>query len=171
MTIPIEKKDHALHRVLHRGEPLISVAKEMGISVPTLSRWKKEYIEAQTVEVLEPENEEMRDRLDRLDHLKTAKEEVYTYFEKLGKNFLLKTIRRLQDLPDEAISPNLVPQYANMALQLIRVAHEGWAEEVKLAELMQSIRGEVDERKTPKKIVRVIVDPQQLSLFENGTTD
>ena len=45
--------------------------------------------------------------------------DFWKYFERLGKSFLVKTIRRLQDLPEEAITPALVPQYAEMALKIL----------------------------------------------------
>ena len=74
-----------------------------------------------------------------LQALAREKEQTRAAIAHLGKKFLSKAINRLKDLPDEAVTPQLVPQYADIAVKLIRYAHEEWAEELALQEMIEQL--------------------------------
>lgn len=172
------EQEKIVERVL-QGESIESVANDVGYHRRTIERWKSAHLAKYPDRVYESKvvtdavaelkfaiaaaRELPQTNLrEELQKLKEDKEDARKYFERLGKSFLVKTIRRLQDLPEEAITPALVPQYAEMALKLIKFAHEGAAEDLQVHKLIEQLVQKEEgtgDTSTPKKIVRVVVDP------------
>jgi transposase-like protein len=184
-ALEVDKVEEALRR-LNEGQYISDVATALGVSERTVLRWKQKHADRVTKnvrtidavtntlhEVVQAAKEIPSDRIqEELQTLKDGKDEARKYFERLGKSFLIKAIRRLQDLPDEAIRPETIPQYADMALKLIRYAHEGAVEDLQIHKLIEQLvkpKEDAGQSREPKKIVRVVVDPKGSAI--DGTGD
>ena len=88
------------------------------------------------------EKSRLRDPAELQTELERMQEESRRDREVLSQaayNLLMKASRRLEDLPDEAITPQLVPQYLKTAMDILETVEAKRAEELALQETIEQL--------------------------------
>jgi hypothetical protein len=139
---------------LASGMSLIRSAKVAGVDRRTVQRWQKQ--EAFTREVRDrralaaagaalDEAKQLSptgfDLAAAIADLRVMKEQTRSQVRSAGKSLLQKCSERLQDLPIEAITPTLLPQFFRVAQEFLQWADEEQARELALSELTERLLG------------------------------
>jgi hypothetical protein len=137
---------------LASGMSLIRSSKVAGVDRRTVQRWQKQ--EAFTREVRDRRAlNQAGERLDEarqvspsgfnlaaaISDLREAKKATRLRVREAGSSILQKCCERLQDLPIEAISPQLLPTFFRVGHELVQWADEREAEELELSELTECL--------------------------------
>jgi hypothetical protein len=139
---------------LASGMSIIKAANVAGVDRRTIQRWQKQ--EAFNREV--SDRRALREAGERISEakqvspsgfnltgaiadLREAKKATRLRVRAAGSSLLEKCCERLTDLPSEAISPALLPQYFKVGRDLLEWADQAEAEELELSELTEQLLG------------------------------
>lgn len=146
---PLTPRQYDCAAYLAAGATQLDTAQRVGISRATVSRWlrlpafkaeverRKERL-VMARDVGDRTETEFDNRLmaiahqQEIDAIRASKKQFRETELLLSQKLYRKAIRRLIDLPDEAITPNLIPALLQTAILLKNDAFQGWADELGL---------------------------------------
>jgi hypothetical protein len=136
------------------GMPVIQAADVAGVDRRTIQRWMKHDSFNQEVadrralaaagarlEAAKQVSQTGFDLPAALASLREAKRDTRLQVRECGSSILSKCCERLADLPIEAISPQLLPQYFKVGKELLEWADESEAQELEISELVEQLIG------------------------------
>jgi hypothetical protein len=136
------------------GMPVIQAANVAGVDRKTVQRWMKhgsfsqEVADRKALAAAGARLEEAKQISPSgfnlpaaIADLREAKRATRLQVRECGSSILERCCERLADLPIEAISPQLLPQYFKVGKELLEWADESEAQELEISELVEQLIG------------------------------
>jgi hypothetical protein len=113
-----------------------------------------------------------------LASLRASKRDTRLQVRECGSSILSKCCERLSDLPIEALTPQLLPQYFKVGKELLEWADEQEAQELEISELVEQMLGpdslvgqkvQVETSANLERIYQTITDSPEFSASQKET--
>lgn len=135
------------------GVPHSKIAKKLDISTRQITNWKTDddfvaEIEKRRSEINTTYNNEraeitavsLAEYLKELQVYKKVKIDIQQEFTSLGLTIARRVAKRLEDLPDEAITPAMIPHFVRIAIDCADEGTGAWAELIGLGKVFHQAK-------------------------------
>jgi len=148
----LTEKQLVVMSLILAGKSRSEIAGDMDVSTKTIQRWvnteefqaelkrrSDRQVELYSERVEQIQSEDLDTFFEDLKEYRKARQQIYKTMLSRGVKILNKAGRRFDDLPEESIAPQQIPQFLSTAADLCEEGLGGWAELLAIQQLLKQL--------------------------------